>query len=251
MIPGLNLSSYIYVATPDGRTGWAQRFAAKGHDVYVINDPNFDWTKGFGVSPFTVPTAGAPPANPSATRAWQQDIWRRWGFGSSKGQPYPDTRFPTKDFAKFEAGYPFVGKLRRSYPDAVIALLDKIGSAVLLAHSAGGPTALKAALARPKLVPTLVLVEPTGPPTAKDFPALAGKSMLGVYGDYISSRNQTSRKTGTEAAAALFNQNNGVGKVISLPEQQNVKGNTHLLMQDNNSDNIADQIISWLASPSK
>lgn len=96
MIPGLNISSYIYLTTPDGRPGWAQAFADAGYDVYVINDPNFDFSRGFSVAGFTdVPTSGAPPAVPGATQAWQQDIWRRWGFGSAQGNPYPDTRFPT------------------------------------------------------------------------------------------------------------------------------------------------------------
>lgn len=96
MIPGLNLSSYIYLTTPDGRPGWAQAFADAGYDVYVINDPNFDFSRGFSVAGFAdVPTSGAPPAVPGATQAWQQDIWRRWGFGSAQGNPYPDTRFPT------------------------------------------------------------------------------------------------------------------------------------------------------------
>jgi hypothetical protein len=85
MIPGLNLSSYIYLTTPDGRPGWTQEFADDGYDVYVINDPDFDFSRGFSVAPFTtVPTTGAPPADPSATQGWQQDIWRRWGFGSSQ-----------------------------------------------------------------------------------------------------------------------------------------------------------------------
>ena len=41
-VPGHNLSSYIYLPTPDGREGWAQQVAQAGYEVYVINDPKFD-----------------------------------------------------------------------------------------------------------------------------------------------------------------------------------------------------------------
>jgi pimeloyl-ACP methyl ester carboxylesterase len=248
MIPGLNLSSYIYLTTPDGRPGWAQEFADDGYDVYVINDPDFDFSRGFSVAPFTtVPTAGAPPANPDATQSWQRDIWERWGFGSSQGTPYSDTRFPTAFFDAFASNYPYLRSGGASYSGAIIALLDQIGSSLLMAHSAGGPQAVTAAKARTNLVPSLILIEPTSPPTAADFPALAGMSLIGVYGDYIDSRNQGNRKLATEAAAELHVQNGGRGKVISLPEELSIFGNTHLMMQDNNSAFIADLILDWLA----
>jgi pimeloyl-ACP methyl ester carboxylesterase len=248
MIPGLNLSSYIYLTTPDGRPGWAQEFAEAGYDVYVINDPDFDFSRGFSVAGFTnVPTAGAPAAVPSATQGWQQDIWRRWGFGSSQGNPYPDTRFPTAFFGAFASNYPYLRSGGASYSGAIIALLDQVGPALLLAHSAGGPQAVSAAKARPNLVPSLILIEPTSPPNTNDFPALSGISLIGVYGDYIDSRNQGNRKLATEAAAALHAQNGGRGEVISLPEELGIFGNTHLMMQDNNSAFIADLLLDWLA----
>jgi len=249
MVPGLNLSSYIFVTTPDGREGWAQMFAKDGYDVHVINDPRFDFaTGGFSVAPFTVPAEGMPPADPSSKQGWQRDIWRRWGFGESQGSPYPDARFPTDHFATFATNYPYVGSSGTSYSDAVAALLDKVGPAILMAHSAGGPQAVSAALARTNLVVGFILVEPTGPPDEDEFPALAGMSMFGVYADYIDSRNQGSRKTATEAAAVLFSQNGGIGEVVSLPDDLEVNGNSHLMMQGNNNGFIADLIIDWFAA---
>jgi pimeloyl-ACP methyl ester carboxylesterase len=224
-------------------------FADEGYDVYVINDPNFDFSRGFNIAPFTAPTEGAPPADPEAERAWQRDVWRRWGFGDSEGNPYPDTRFPTDCFDTFEANYPYVSDAGRSYSDAVVSLLDIIGPAMVMAHSAGASTAVKAATARLDLTLGFVMVEPAGPPDANDFPALAGMSMLGIYGDYIDSRNQGGRKEATEAAAVLFEQYGGMGEVISLPEDHQVYGNTHLMMQDDNNDFIADLILDWLANP--
>lgn len=248
-IPGLNLSSYIFLTTPDGRTGWAQLFANTGYDVYIVNDPDFDFAKtGFSVSEFnTVPTDGMPSLDPDSEKAWQRDIWKRWGFGSSSGNPYPDARFPTGYFNNFDDNYPFVSSSNRSYSSSVLALIEDINNPIyLLAHSAGGPTAIDVAKSSSDVVSRIILIEPTGPPDSGDFPALAGMSMFGVYGDYIASRNQTIRKAGTEAAAQLFSDNGGVGEVVSLPDDLNVFGNSHLMMQDNNNEYIADLILNWL-----
>lgn len=138
MVPGHNLSSYIYVTTPDGREGWAQRFAENGYEVHVINDPNFDFSRGFHPEPFFAPTEGAPPADPSAAQGWSRDVWMRRGFGGSEGEPFPDTRFPTDHFGEFQAGYPYVSNAGRSYSESIVALLKMVGPAILMAHSAGG-----------------------------------------------------------------------------------------------------------------
>lgn len=248
MIPGHNLSSYIYLETPDGRDGWALQFAEAGYEVYVINDPKFDFSRGFDVEGFQdVPAEGAPSANPNAKQAWGQDIWRRWGFGTSQGNPYPDTKFPSEDFENFSNHYPWLSSgATNSFSGAIIQLLRDIGPAIILAHSAGGPQGVSAALAHPELTAGIVLVEPTGPPTESDFPTLQGISMLGVYADYIDSRNQGNRKTATTDAAKLFEENGGVGEIIDLPEDFGINGNSHLLMQATNNTFISDLIIEWL-----
>ena len=48
--------------------------------------------------------------------------------------------------------------------DAGVALLDKIGPAILLTHSQSGPFGWALADARPKLVKGVVAIEPNGPP---------------------------------------------------------------------------------------
>jgi pimeloyl-ACP methyl ester carboxylesterase len=48
--------------------------------------------------------------------------------------------------------------------DALVALLDKIGPAILLVHSQAGAFAWPVADARPDLVKAIVAVEPNGPP---------------------------------------------------------------------------------------
>ena len=81
MVPGMGLTSYLYLATPDGRDGWAQLFARAGHPVYVFDEPN-NAVSGFDVGAFS---AGAEDKS-ARFMLWANEIvWRRWGIGSDVG----------------------------------------------------------------------------------------------------------------------------------------------------------------------
>jgi pimeloyl-ACP methyl ester carboxylesterase len=246
MIPGANLSTYLYVTTPDGRKGWADLFADRGYDVYMVNDPRYDFATGGFVAPFTVPADGKA-ATPGSEQGWQRDIWMRWGFGPAEGDPYPDALFPTDSFDNFAENYPYLGESDQSYADAIMSVIDSVeGKVWLMAHSAGASRAVSVSKENAERVNGLILIEPAGPPDADDFPDLNGLHMFGVYGDYIISRNQTNRKLATEEAAELFKNAGGIADVVSLPEDSLVNGNSHILMQDRNSHEVFDIIELWL-----
>jgi pimeloyl-ACP methyl ester carboxylesterase len=247
MIPGHNITSYIYSTTPDNRKGWAEMFADKGYNVYMVNDPKFDFATGGFVSPYSIPSGGKA-ATIGAVQAWQSDIWSRWGFGTSQGNPYTNAKFPTDSFAAFARNYPYLGTSSQRFEDAIEAVIDSIGGKVwILSHSAGTQPAVKAATTKKAKTNGIIVIEPAGPPDSTNFPALNGLHMFGVYGDYITSRNQTSRKAATEAAAVLFQNGGGVADVVSMPDDSSVFGNSHIMMQDNNNKYIFDVIELWLS----
>ena len=246
MVPGLNLTSYIFFTTPDDRKGWAELFADKGYDVYMVNDPKYDFATGGILPPFSVPSNGKL-ATPGSVQAWQSDIWRRWGFGTSQGNPYIDAQFPTDSFADFALNYPYVGSSTYLYEDAISAVIDSIkGKVWLLSHSAGTQPAVLAAHQKRAKLNGFILIEPAGPPDSTDFPDFNGLHMFGVYGDYITSRNQTSRKVAVETISVKFQNAGGISDVVSLPEDSLVKGNSHLMMQDKNSKYVFSIIERWL-----
>lgn len=246
MIPGLNLSSYIFSTTPDGRKGWAELFADKGYNVYMVNDPKFDFATGGFIAPYRVPANGKP-ATPGSAQGWQSDIWRRWGFGLSQGNPYSNAQFPTDSFAAFARNYPYLGTSTYSYEAAIQAVIDTVGGkSWLLAHSAGAQSAILAALQKKSQLNGLILIEPAGTPDASHFPVFNGLHMFGVYGDFITSRNQTGRKEATEAAAILFQNAGGIADVVSIPDDSLVFGNSHIMMQDLNSLYVFNIIEHWL-----
>lgn len=286
MYPGLGLSSYIYLSTPDGREGWAQTFARQGFSAYVY-DPVNTGPSGFAVGPFRSADLPAP-----GVATWNiGQVWRRWGFGDAPGEPYADARFPTDYIDQFYASWPpriggggggmaaggmgggaamgaggmgggamggaattaAGGGLRPPEPDnpnilALEALLERTGPAVLMPHSAGGPIIFNTAGKRPELVTAIVVLEPTGCPTAREaVEPIAHIPFLAVYGDYIESRNQTGRLEACRTTAALIEEMGGRGEMLELTEE-GIRGNSHLYMQDDNSADIAMRVMDWLDS---
>ena len=155
--------------TPDGRPGWAQRLVEAGYAVLVVDRP------GHGRSPYHVDTLGqmGPPFSYEGGRQiyFPGDDPRhtQWPFGS-KDEAAMD---------EFIAGYgPLPEDLEASETmdaDRTAALLDRIGPAILITHSASGPDGWLIADRRPHLVKAIAAIEPMGPPFA-DIPNIGSMS---------------------------------------------------------------------------
>ena len=129
---------------------------------------------------------------------------------------------------------------------ALEALLEQTGPAVLVPHSAGGSVVFPLARKRPELVAAIVAIEPTGcPSTAASVTGITAIPFLAVYGDFIESRNQTGRLEACRTTARLIDGHGGHGETLELTEE-GVFGNSHLLMQDDNGDDIAERIMEWI-----
>src|ERR1700693_811140 len=160
-----------WLQTPDGRPGWAYYFLKQGYTVYMVDypargrspyNPNSD-----GDGALTTRTAlqleqafsdiGAQGNWPQAKKLTQ---WP--GDGPNKGK-MGDPIFD--DFAKTQVQFLQGGKQAKLNLDAHVALLDKIGSPVILiTHSQGGEFGWQIGDARPKLVKAIITAEPGGPP---------------------------------------------------------------------------------------
>ncbi len=253
MVPGLGLSPYIYRTTPDGRRGWVEYFAEAGHPVYVFNPPR-------NVDSGGLDTAALQNSDSASLSRWPIDrAWPTWGFGPDVGDPYEDVRYPVESVDQLVASFPAYvssgggggGGSRFASPletAALEALLNRVGPAVLLVHSAGGSSGFTVAQAVPDLVERIVAVEPVGAPTDPQTVAEMGGDapFMGVYGDYVDERGQTGRKEATQTTAELAGETSPASTLLSLPDE-GISGNTHLLMQDDNNGEIADRIISWIS----
>ncbi len=165
MVHGGTMSGTNFTGTPDGREGWAQYFVRRGFAVYVVDQP------GRGRSGYLATAYGA-------ARNVDRDNAARRFVAQEKYQLWPQAHLHTQWPGSGEADDPAAQQLAQSQlpaiedfttqqvlnRDALLALLDKIGPAVLLVHSQAGAFGWPVADAKPDLVKAILAIEPNGPP---------------------------------------------------------------------------------------
>lgn len=159
-IEGCCPSGAPYMSTPDGRDGWGQYFLSKGYAVYIMDQV------GRGRSPYIASVYGSAKARTPheiekefiAVEKYnmfpQAKLHTQWPGSGTVGDPVFDqflaAMFPNQGS----------GALRETINrDVIVALLDKIGPAILAPHSQSGSPVWLAADARPQLVKGLLMVE--------------------------------------------------------------------------------------------
>ena len=131
---------------------------------------------------------------------------------------------------------------------AIKALLARIGPAILIVHSSSGSTGFTVVNDDPGMVKAIVALEPVGSPTDESQvkQAFANTPYLALFGDNRASRRMDGRMDACITTASLIAKNGGQSKVIDLPAE-GVLGNSHILMQDNNSVELAQRVSLWLS----
>jgi pimeloyl-ACP methyl ester carboxylesterase len=191
MIHGGSQTGTNFTGTPDGREGWAQYFLRHGYAVYVVDQVArgraAHWSQVHGpVTPPRLSFVEQRFVAPERAKLWPQaHLHTQWPGTGQPGDAVFDQFYSSQvpsivDFAKQQA-------LNR---DAGIALLDRIGPAILLTHSQSGAFGWPIADARPNLVKAIVAVEPSGPPVhdvefkgAPDWFADAAKTKISGLGE--------------------------------------------------------------------
>jgi len=153
-----------WLNTPDNRPGWASFFLTAGYTVYLTDQAQRGrsaWLPGSSQqSLFSAETYSkqftAPQNFPSYPQA---ALHHQWPGSGLAGDPIFDALYASQVPVQSNA------TLQASYNNAsYAALLDKIGPAIVVTHSQGGPFGWKLADARPHLVKALVALESEGPP---------------------------------------------------------------------------------------
>lgn len=253
LTPGFGLAGHIYLTTADGRPGWAYSFLREGHTVYII-DRSHTVRTGFDAFAFNEVRSGKakPKSQPSFVLWLEERIWTRWGLGPAFGEQFDDGKFPLDAIDQLVGA--FVPVLSENMPlrdqaignaEGLIMLLDKTGPGILVTHSASGLDGFKVAMQRPDLVRAVVSIEPVGcdPDQAEQLREIP---TLTVFGDHLDVRPQMIPRR--EECMELAKERTALGKrgeVLSLPDV-GVNGNSHIMMSDTNSNEIAYRIIEWL-----
>ena len=178
-----------------------------------------------------------------------EEMWSLYRLGASGSTvPFPGQRFPVETISTLLMQH--VPRWFSTIPaaaGALVAVLERVGPAVVVSHSNGGSIALEAAWRRPDLIAGLVCVEPSGFPDRPPPPLAAVQSLI-VLGDFLDATPlwQDLSKAMDRLTELLTHAGADV-ELWRLPER-GVFGNSHMLMMDDNSAEIAADIIGWLAA---
>jgi hypothetical protein len=246
---GGGLTGVTYETKPDGGEGWLNYFIKQGWTVYN-SDAVERGRSGWAMYPEITKTA--------PVFLTKEGPFERFRIGAGAGsynkdiakmKPLPGNQFPLEGYDNFmKQGVPRWTSTDASIIAAYTALVDKVCPCIVLAHSQGGPFAYQVAQARPDKVKALVLVEPAGIGDAKNPAALKNTPSVSIYGDYIESDSRwpTIRANNMKFQAAIRDAG-GSPELINLPAI-GIKGNSHMMMMDKNSGDIAAVIQKWLES---
>ncbi|HWU06168.1 MAG TPA: alpha/beta hydrolase [Streptomyces sp.] len=166
MIHGGGGQGLDYLGDLAGGEGWVHRFVRQGYAVYVVDRP------GHGRSPADPVLQG--PLGPSLPSPMVERLFsapsqfpERHQGAEQHTQWVGGGRYGDAVFDAFLAGMgPMHADAAQHYSDCLrggVELLDLVGEAILVTHSAGGPVGWLLADARPELVAGIVAVEPLGP----------------------------------------------------------------------------------------
>ncbi len=272
LVHGGALQGTEWLDTPDGRPGWAQRFVEAGYATFVIDRP------GQGRSPYHPDVIG-PIGVPFPYEEGEEVF-----FPPAAAEAHTQFPFDPKDAAALDAFIAPYGPLpadlaasQEMDADRIARLLDQIGPAIIVTHSASGSDGWLVADRRPGLVAAIVTVEPMGPafattpnigtldwgltaapityapprataaearaadPPSLKIPALAGLPVAVVTGE-------TSAQSKFAPAIVEFLTTAGAAaELLHLPDY-GVLGNGHGLIYEKNSDAALQPVLRWLAA---
>ena len=264
---GIGQFSKTWETTPDGREGFQNIFLRRSFSTYLVDQPR----RG---------NAGRSTETITISPAFDEEEW----FNRFRIGIYPDY-FKGVQFCRnketlnqfFRQMTPNIGSVDfEVYSDAYAALFDKIGPAIFVTHSQGGPVGW-CSLLKTDNIKAIVAYEPGGgipfprgqvPEEGKiltlskktegievsmsDFMKYTKIPIIVYYGDNLPETNErpelyewTRRLHLMRKWAALLNKHGGDVTVIHLPEI-GLYGNTHFPFSDLNNVEVANHLSKWL-----
>lgn len=248
---GGGLSGVTWETKPDGKPGWQNYFLKAGHDVYVsdaVERGRASWARYpeiFKTEPFFR----------TKKEAWE--LFRLGPEGSyntdpAKRRAYPEgTLFPVEAFDQFgKQGIPRWATNDAATQAAYDQYVQKVCPCVIVVHSQGGNFTFNAALKAPDKIKGVIAIEPSGAPDASrvDVSKLKGIPHLFVWGDYLERYPLWTKIAPNVDRYEQALRTAGVDVTrIDLPKL-GIRGNSHMLMMDRNSDDIARMIQEWMVA---
>jgi pimeloyl-ACP methyl ester carboxylesterase len=246
-----------WFSTSDGRDGWRNYFVNAGFDTYWVDRP------GYGRSP-----TNAGYADGQVASANSGIIARLAASDNFPGGPVTPTSAGVVGWLTGSSSTPYAGN--EVAATDLAALLDKVGPAILVLHSAGGGSGFWAADLNPEKVAGIIAIEASGsdglsqaanltftPPLPADFAAVADangcklqpetavSTLTNLASIPITLVSTPNSFLGAPQVCALQSlQQAGVTATLVKMEDAGAPGTGHFLMAETNNADSAKAIIA-------
>lgn len=245
MVHGGGATGALYETTQKGEPGWEFMFLENGFHVDVVDGcerGRSSWAQ------FPEINDGPPMFNSYKER------WTTYRLGPKYLKEFEGSRFDYSLYDQFMKQHvprwttsnAMVQKAYDTYFES-----QKEGM-IVLAHSQGGQFSLNAALKNAKNIKAIILVESSSTldPNEVDCSALKDIPFLFVYGDFLKPEYEIDGYVWPGSFAYKGSMRNLHTYVknstwMELPDM-GIYGNTHALMLEDNSRQIADLMCDWL-----
>ena len=252
LVHGCCLTGKTWETTPDGRMGWDEVLLRRGHPTYVVDQP---WRGRSAAHPSQINAVKTGQAGvealPTVFAAGREDAWAIFRFGRRFGETFPGMLFPLEAQEEFWKQTVPDWNLALPSPHPTVvglsALAARLDGAVLVSHSQSGIFPFQAAASGRQGIAGIVSIEPGACPAVDgDMAPYAGLPILVLWGDFVQeSPRWAPRLVACRDFARAANAAGSKVEVVVLPEI-GISGNSHMLMQDRNSIELADWLVAWI-----
>jgi pimeloyl-ACP methyl ester carboxylesterase len=267
----------VWGSTPDGREGFQTLFLRRAFPVYVVDFPRRGRA---GLPSFNGPLGRLLDDQlfPGATtKTSNEKMFLQFRLGPAFLEYFPNSQFPRSGLAQYlSTSIAQVTDEDGEVTDSLVGLLDRIGPAILVAHSQSGRFSCLTAIRTPNVraivsfegvlnpfpigeVPPAIprydglLIGPGQPVSAADFEKLTKLPIHFIEGDNIPVEPtpilpldiQRIRAVHRQQFIETVNRHGGDASILRLPDV-GVYGNTHFSFLDLNNVEIADLMSQFL-----
>src|SRR6185436_16602536 len=183
--------------------------------------------------------------------AGHEAAWSIFRFGRNYPEVFPGMQFPLEAQAEFwkQMVPDWSASLPTPNPTvpALSELAQRLDGTILVSHSQSGIYPFQTAALSTKGIAGIVAIEPGAcPDSSGDLQPYLKMPILVLFGDYVDqSTRWAPRLKACREFVEAANQAGGKVELVVLPEI-GIKGNSHMLMQDRNSLEIADWLLAWI-----
>lgn len=251
-VHGCCLTGKSWESTPDGRMGWDEFFLRKGFPTYVVDQASRGRSAADPSTIVSVKQGKTPPDQlPPVFSSGREGAWEIFRFGPQYPNVFPGMQFPLEAQSEFWKQMTMDWSRALPAPNPTVPALSelakKAGGAVLVVHSQSGLYPFQALGFSREGIAGIVSIEPAGCPAANgEMTLYANLPVLIMWGDFTEAAPVwAARVKSCGEFVRAANSAGGKAEMVMLRDV-GMPGNSHMLMLDRTSLDVAAWLAEWL-----